>query len=589
MKKFNAFLPLLFVFLMRNQISYAQPVWHNTIGFPNDSASQVTAVKVLADNTDQIYVLTYYQKNTGVSASDKKILLKKYDENGGLIWTYIYDNLGNNDVRCFDMCLDGLNNIYIAGGVMNSPYQVMLLKVTAAGAFDWVQFGNSAFNADWYTEITFRNNLFYVRGNAGVAVYDQSGNEQYAIAEYNNAFDVDYSGRIVMTVYASGYNLVRYTNAGLVDFTDSTLQADKILCDYNNEIYLASGLQGMQHYELAKHNANGQYQWSLSGLPVTPAFGDFSYGLMETGQNEFVLFGVSDTIIKFNQQGQILWKKNMGGMDDYIISGKILGNGFILLTGTLNGFAGSDVNTKIFNTNGTEIWGQLYGAVFAGSEYGVDVDVSTTGIYVTSQLLDSANIMKYMNPAGGTNIDFEQVCVDSVWIDSSGMVHITVFNGNFTHMNYPAVSIVSPAGDTVSTGIINFFAQLGNTYQEYVNSINDTSITDFSNYTFVMHNTFNPDSMAAIAFCIPTSVSTRNENISSIFPNPVNDKLTVQFSNELERGELLVYDIFGKVWLSEKNLKQTHEISCNELPAGVYVLKSITEKGAQFYKFIVTH
>jgi hypothetical protein len=49
----------------------------------------------------------------------------------------------------------------------------------------------------------------------------------------------------------------------------------------------------------------------------------------------------------------------MGGMDDYIVSGKILGNGFVLLTGTINGFAGSDINTKIYNTNGVEVWGQL--------------------------------------------------------------------------------------------------------------------------------------------------------------------------------------------------------------------------------------
>jgi hypothetical protein len=50
----------------------------------------------------------------------------------------------------------------------------------------------------------------------------------------------------------------------------------------------------------------------------------------------------------------------MGGMDDYIISGKILGNGFVLLTGTVNGFAGSDVNTQRFLIPMVmETWGQL--------------------------------------------------------------------------------------------------------------------------------------------------------------------------------------------------------------------------------------
>jgi hypothetical protein len=63
------------------------------------------------------------------------------------------------------------------------------------------------FTTDWYNKITFRNNLFYVRGSAGVAVYDQNGNEQFAIAQYNTAFDVDYSGRIVMAIYTSNNSI----------------------------------------------------------------------------------------------------------------------------------------------------------------------------------------------------------------------------------------------------------------------------------------------------------------------------------------------------------------------------------------------
>jgi hypothetical protein len=579
------------IYFLAINFSIAQPVWHNTIGLANQSGSKFSAVKVLVDFTSQIYVLSNYQNPVGIANPSRKIYLNKYDENGALIWTYIYDNNGNNNVRAFDMCIDANNNVYIGGGRVDSmPNAVMLYKVTAAGNFGWDHYGNSAFTTDWYNKITFRNNLFYARGSAGVAVYDQNGNEQYAIAQYNTAFDVDYSGRVVMAIYTSNYSIVRYTNSGSIDITDSTsIQADKILIDYNNEIYLSAGQMGMQPYQLVKHDSNGQYQWSINNLPFTPPFGDFSYGLIDTGQNEFVMFGLADTIIKFNNQGQVVWKKNMGGMDDYIISGKILGNGFILLTGTVNGFAGSDVNTKIFNTNGDETWGQLYSGLFSGNEFGVDVDVDNSGIYVISQLDDSTNVMKYINPGSGNNVDFNLVCVDSAWIDSTGMVQINIFNGNFVHMNYPAVSIVSPAGDTISEGTINFFAQLGNTYQIYQNSISDTTITDFINYTFLMQNAFNPDTLAQIEFCLPTSLTYKNEVIFKIYPNPVSDELTIAFNEERQAADFMIYDTYGKLWKTEKILQSMHHISCSDLPAGLYLLKMINGKNTHYQKFVVLH
>jgi len=581
MKKITYMLFLCILLITKLNLGYAQPIWQNTIGLANDSGSKFDAVKVLVDNTEQIYVLTNYSKILGIPPLEEKIILKKFDENGILLWTYTFDNAGNNNIRGFDMCLDGFNNIYIAGGKIDiSPYGVMLLKITAQGAFDWVQFSNSAFNTDWYSEITFRNNLFYVRANAGVAVYDQTGTEQYSIAQYNSAFDVDYNGRIIMAVYASNYNLVRYTNTGNVDLTDSTLTTDKIFCDFNNDIYLASGQNGMTAYQLVKYDANFQYQWSLTGLPITPPFGDFSYGILETGQNEFILYGVNDTIIKFNNQGQILWKKNMGGLDDYIISGKIFGNGFILLTGTLSGFAGNDVNTKIFNTNGIEVWGQLYSGVIAGSEFGVDVDVANNGIYVISQLDDSTNVMKYLNPASGGNVDFSQVCVDSVWIDTSGMVHINVFNGNFVHMNYPIVSIVSPAGDTISTNNINFFAQLGNTYQEYINSITDTTISDFSNYVFVMQNAFNPDTMVQIGFCTTTvRLVTQSDLKISIFPNPCNQYLTFMINNLKAQlnADIEFYSITGQFEKRTKLSTANQTIDISGLSQGLHLVRILND------------
>ena len=590
MKKLLSTLTFSFILFFATYNLLAQPLWQRTIGFANDSLSQVSAITVLVDNTEQIYVLTNYNAPIGNGNQQQKIILNKYNSNGILQWTYTFDNQGLNNVRAYDMRLDGSNNVYIAGGrIINNQFLVLFFKVTSNGVLDWVKFGNSSFDDDLYTKIEFRNNLFYLRGNAGVAVYNQNGIEQYSIAQYNSAFDVDYSGRIVLSAYISNFNLVRYTNTGVVDFIDSTIQADKILCDHNNDIFLVSGLNGISPYSLIKHDSDGQFQWSMPGLPNTPPFGDWNYGILETGQNEYILHGVADSIIKFNQDGQIIWRKQMGGIDDSKLSCKIIGNGFILVTGSIIGLTGSDVVTKIFNTNGVEVWSQLYSGTANGADFGVDVDADNNGIYVISQLEDSTNFIKYLSPASDTEIDFTQVCVDSVWIDSTGFVHITIFNGNFSHINYPVVSIVSPAGDTISIGTLNFFAQLGNSYQEYINTITSSGILDFSNYSFFINNSFNPDTTAQILFCIPTGLKNYSQSEINVFPNPAKEELTVQTNFENEFQIISISDICGREIWQQKTSTSINKINVQNFTNGVYVIKVNTAEKSSTVKLIISH
>jgi hypothetical protein len=575
--------------LISNVNLIAQPLWNNTIGFSNDSLSRVVAVKVAIDNTQQIYVLTNYSTPIAQNVQENKIILNKYNNTGALLWSFTFDNQGLNNVRSFDMRIDGSNNVYIVGGrIVNSQFSLLFFKVSMNGSLSWVKFGNTGFDTDYYTNIEFRNNLFYLRSNAGVAVYNQNGIEQYVISQYNGAFDVDYSGRIVLSAYINNNNLIRYTASGAIDFMDSTLQADKILCDNTNEIFLVRGQIGMSSYGLAKHDSNGQFQWSMQGLPTTPPFGDWNYGIMATGQNEYILYGIADSMIKFNQAGQILWQKNMNGMDDSQISGKIIGNGFLLFTGSINGFAGSDVVTKIFDTNGTEVWSQLYNGSFTGGDWGVDVDADSDGIYVVSQLEDSTNLMKYLSPLAADSVDFSQVCVDSVWIGSDGFVHVNVFNGNFSHMNYPAINIVSSAGDTVSLGSLSFFAQLGNSYQEYTNTITDTTISDFSNYSFFIKNSFNPDTIAQINFCTTTGIERESNASIQLFPNPADQFITVVIDFTDLNYNLIITDIFGREIKNEQVNNKNFTIETQSFSEGIYLIKIVNGKNSSTRKFVIS-
>tara|TARA_B110000046_G_C12986411_1_gene395848 strand:+ start:633 stop:1232 length:600 start_codon:yes stop_codon:yes gene_type:complete len=71
-----------------------------------------------------------------------------------------------------------------------------------------------------------------------------------------------------------------------------------------------------------------------------------------------------------------------------------------------------------------------------------------------------------------------------------------------------------------------------------------------------------------------------------IFPNPVNDKLNIQFSLDLGEIKGTIYSLTGqKIQVfTQNNLEKTIEIS--DLSEGIYFLKLETEKGTYTHKII---
>ena len=104
-----------------------------------------------------------------------------------------------------------------------------------------------------------------------------------------------------------------------------------------------------------------------------------------------------------------------------------------------------------------------------------------------------------------------------------------------------------------------------------------------------MQNAFNPDTLAQIEFCLPTSLTYKNEVIFKIYPNPVSDELTIAFNEERQAADFMIYDTYGKLWKTEKILQSMHHISCSDLPAGLYLLKMINGKNTHYQKFVVLH
>ncbi len=59
----------------------------------------------------------------------------------------------------------------------------------------------------------------------------------------------------------------------------------------------------------------------------------------------------------------------------------------------------------------------------------------------------------------------------------------------------------------------------------------------------------------------------------SVYPNPVNDQLTIQTENELSNATAVIIDLFGRVVLQDKLNTQQTNLNTSNLNSGVYFLQ----------------
>lgn len=82
-----------------------------------------------------------------------------------------------------------------------------------------------------------------------------------------------------------------------------------------------------------------------------------------------------------------------------------------------------------------------------------------------------------------------------------------------------------------------------------------------------------------------TSLSSQSEGDIKVFPNPVQDKLNVQFtgSADAEGCSLQIYDGAGKLFSREAELKNNNEINMQQAKTGTYFLIIINKEGKRMY------
>ena len=70
-------------------------------------------------------------------------------------------------------------------------------------------------------------------------------------------------------------------------------------------------------------------------------------------------------------------------------------------------------------------------------------------------------------------------------------------------------------------------------------------------------------------------------------PNPASSYVVFDFSgNALETGELSIYTITGKLWLTKTKISSSERINIGDLPSGIYIC-TITTKEDKFVVKVV--
>lgn len=168
-------------------------------------------------------------------------------------------------------------------------------------------------------------------------------------------------------------------------------------------------------------------------------------------------------------------------------------------------------------------------------------------------------------------------CVTNIEMDTSqsGMLYLTIFmaGSNTDFANYPYPSLVTTVtGDTLATGGMSLFGQIGNTSQFYYMSTTLDSIPD--NLQAIIH--FNFDTVQCILSypCSLTGVDENEEEGLNIFPNPSDGIFNIEGSTENSLKELTIYDSNGRLVLIRNHNIKNNSIDLSAFPKGMYYLRS---------------
>jgi len=534
----------LIIFLFSSLGAFSQVTQDWVTRFNGTGNNMDIANAIVVDGSGNVYV-TGHSIGSGTSYDYVTI---KYNSNGVMQWSQMYNGTGNAEDFARSIAVDGSGNVYVTGGSRGSGTfdDYVTIKYNTDGVWQWGQAYNGPGDGDDEAKsiaVDGAGNVYVTGQSFGSGTlfdyatikYNSDGVEQW-VQRYHGPGDgsdraysiaVDGSGNVYVTGESPGsgsgkdYATIKYSSDGTglwLQRYNGTGNSDdaalSIAVDVSGNVYVTGDSWGSggtgSDYATIKYNTDGYGQWVqiYNGPPGTGL--DFAFSIAVDGSGNVYVTGNSSGIgtgpdyatIKYNSAGVMQWTSRYNGPAnnfDYAYSIALDGSGNAYVTGRSSGSGtGSDYATIRYNSDGTEQWVQRY-----------------------------------------TELDYDWA--SSIAVDGSGNVYVTGrSSGSGTSEDYATIKYSQVIGiKSISSEIPNGYKLL-------------------QNYP----NPFNP--VTKMRFAIPKS----------------------SFAN------LVVYDVLGRVvsTLVDEQLKAgTYEVDWNALnnPSGVYYYRLVIDGFTETRKMIL--
>lgn len=507
----NLSLVLFFSILsIHGSYSQASQQWLTTYNGIGDFTDRYTCI---ASDQSGDFIVAGSTVNTG---KGRDLLIRKFNQNGGVIWSAVYNAPGDGSDEASAIVLDASGNAYVTGlGKSDSTSSDFLtVKVDASGNIVWARLFDSPFNQ--YDQA----NGICVDPSGHVIVTGQCDRD----AGPNTNDDIytvkyDPNGNLVWSV---GYN-------GIGNTTD---RGARCISDATGAIYVTGRSDNGNDNDIItiKYDAGGNVVWTKFGdrggddrgvdIALDPTGFIYVCGRSDNGSNDDYY------LIKYSLSGQLTWTRIYDFVDDdRPVAMQLDGSGNIYLTGQSDqnplALRNWDIRTVKFSPTGTLLWAVAYDGTASGEDLPLGLDVSATGDVYVSGTTDADPLVNenldvitlhYTNSgnpvftqvyagAGGLGDGGNDVCVNAAGtcmvagyvqdanrqfdalllkVSTTGMQDY-LFSGQGDNSDNVRFAIVNPQGETYLAGYTNGRLSDRNFLTVKLNSNGDTAWTRIVN------------------------------------------------------------------------------------------------------------
>ena len=353
-----------------------------------------------------------------------------------LNWNFTWG--GNGDERPWEIALDSLGNIYIAGTILRGTLDaaIFLAKFNGLGQFQWNRtFDKGGWDTGGSIAIDSMDNIFVggtfenvSTGDQHIIVikYDYLGNYLSNItwgsgpADICNGIALDSAENIYITGFTTNpinlmdtdVVLIKYDSLGNLQWNytwggDHEDFVSRILIDYSDNIYLAGQFDNSSSLgiSLFKYNNLGEYQWNRTW---DASAHDAATGIVLDSSNNIYVSGYTLTgpqlsydmvLIKYNNTGTLIWNRTWGRVNylEVIINLVIDSEDNLYLAGAVNYTSAKlmDFCFMQFKTDGEQQFNHTWGSSRDDILYAITID-SSDNIFLAGLTNSSGNLDVYL-------------------------------------------------------------------------------------------------------------------------------------------------------------------------------------------------